>query len=45
MKEGRILAEGTKEIVTEEIINETYDAHVRIVDIEGKKLVINLGGK
>jgi iron complex transport system ATP-binding protein len=45
MKEGRILAEGTEEIVTEEIINETYDAHVRIVEIEGKKLVINLGGK
>ncbi len=45
MKEGRIRHAGGAEIVTESIIRETFDAEVRIVEIEGKKIIINGGEK
>ncbi len=45
MKNGRILSSGGSEIVTEELICETFDAHVRIVEIEGKKYIINGGNQ
>ena len=44
MKEGQILHAGGPETVTEEVIEEIFDAQVRIVDIEGKRVIIN-GGK
>ena len=44
MKDGQIRHEGGAEIVTEDVIEETFDARVRIVEIEGKRIVIN-GGK
>ena len=44
MKDGQIRHEGGAEIVTENVIEETFDARVRIVEIEGKRIVIN-GGK
>ena len=44
MKDGQIRHEGSAEIVTEDVIEETFDARVRIVEIEGKRIVIN-GGK
>ena len=44
MKDGRIRHAGGPEIVTEDVIRETFDAEVRIVEIEGKKFVIH-GGK
>ncbi len=44
MKDGKIRHEGGAEIVTEDVIEETFDARVRIVEIEGKRIVIN-GGK
>ena len=43
MKNGRVLYEGGPEIVTEETIEEIYDARVRIADIEGKRVIINRG--
>ena len=45
MKEGKIRHEGGPEIVTEDVIFETFDAEVRIVEIEGKKIIINGGQK
>ena len=45
MKEGKIRHEGGPEIVTEDVIFETFDAEVRIVKIEGKKIILNGGQK
>ena len=45
MKDGKIRHEGGRGIVTEDVIREIFDAEVRIVEIEGKKIVINGGGK
>ena len=45
MKEGKIRHEGGAEIVTEDVIFETFDAEVRVVEIEGKKIIINGGQK
>ena len=43
MKNGQILYTGGREAVTEDIIREIFDAEVRIIDIEGKKIIINGG--
>ena len=43
MKNGRICYAGGKETVTEEVIREVFDADVRIVQIENKKIIINGG--
>ncbi len=43
MKQGRILCAGGPETVTEDTIRRTYDADVRIVEIEGRKIIINGG--
>ena len=45
MKDGRIRREGGPEAVTEDAIREIFDAEVRIVEIEGRKIVINGGQK
>jgi len=45
MKDGQIRHAGRAEIVTEDVIFETFDAEVRIVEIEGKKIIINGGQK
>lgn len=45
MKGGRIRHTGGAEIMTETAIRETFDAEVRIVEIEGKKIIINGGQK
>ena len=45
MKEGKICQDGGAEIVTENVIFETFDAEVRIAEIEGKKIIINGGQK
>ena len=42
MKDGIIKYAGGKEIVTEEVINDTFDISVRIVEIENRKVI--LGG-
>ena len=44
IKDGRILHTGGPEIVSEAVIRETFDAEVRIIETEGKKIIIN-GGK
>ena len=43
MKDGQIRSAGGAETVTEETIQQTFDAEVRIVEIEGKKIIINGG--
>jgi iron complex transport system ATP-binding protein len=45
MKDGQIRHAGGAEIVTEDVIFKTFDAEVRIVEIEGKKIIINGGQK
>ena len=45
MKDGQIRHAGGAEIVTEDVIFETFDAEVRIVEIEGKKIILNGGQK
>lgn len=45
MKGGTIRHAGGAEIVTEDVICETFDAEVRIVEIECKKIIINGGQK
>ena len=44
MKDGQIRYAGDPDIVTERVIEEIFDAQVRIVEIEGKRVIIN-GGK
>ena len=43
MKEGRIVHSGGAETITEDVIREVFDADVRILDIEGRKIIINGG--
>lgn len=43
MKDGQIRRAGGAEIMTSALIRETFDATVRIVEIEGKKIIINGG--
>lgn len=43
MKDGQIRHTGGAECVTETVIRETFDAAVRIVEIDGKKIIINGG--
>ena len=45
MKDGQIRHAGGPEIVTEAVIREIFDAEVRIVDMEGEKIIINGGQK
>lgn len=45
MKDGQIRHAGGPEIVTEAVIREIFDAEVRIIEIEGKKVIINGGQK
>ena len=45
MKDGQIHHTGGREIVTESVIRETFDAEVRIVEIEGNKIILNGGQK
>ena len=45
MKDGQIRHAGGPEIVTEDIIRETFDAEVRIYRMEGRKVIISkMGG-
>ena len=43
MKSGKIRSAGGAEIITEALIREIYDAQVRIVEIEGRRIIINGG--
>ena len=43
MKDGQIRYYGGAEILTEDVIREIFDAQVRVVDIEGKKYILNGG--
>ena len=45
MKDGRIRHTGGPEVLTEPVIREIFDAEVRIVEIERKRIVINGGGE
>ena len=45
MKNGVVRFAGGPEIVTEDAIRETFDAEVRIVEIESKKIIVNGGQK
>jgi iron complex transport system ATP-binding protein len=44
MKGGRIVYSGRDEIFTVENISDIFDAQIRIVDIDGKKVIINSKG-
>ena len=44
MKDGRIRCAGTAETVTESVIREVFNAQVRILETEGKRIVV-LGGQ
>lgn len=43
MKDGRIRYVGGPEIVTEAVIKEIYDAEVRMIEVDNRKLFINEG--
>lgn len=43
MKNGRICSSGGPEAVTEDTVRQTYDAEVRIIEYENKKIIINGG--
>ena len=45
LKNGRILKSGGQEIVTPEVIRETYDAEVQMINVDGRKIIIHKGGK
>lgn len=45
LKDGKIRHTGGRESVTESVIQETFDAEVRIVEIEGNKIILNGGQK
>ena len=44
LKEGKVRHTGGDEILTEDVIRDVFDADVRIVETEGKKITLN-GGK
>ena len=43
IKSGKIRRTGGQEIVTEEVIREVFDADVRMIEANGKKIIINGG--
>ena len=43
MKDGQIRRTGGQEIVTKEVIREVFDAEVRMIEADGKKVIINGG--
>ena len=43
MREGRIRHTGGRETVTASVIKETFDADVRVVEIEGRKIIVTGG--
>ena len=45
MKEGKIRYAGEAAIITEEVIRDIFDAEVRIVEIDEKKIIVNGGNK
>ena len=45
MKDGRIRVSGGREVVTEDVIEEVFDAKVRMFEAEGRKIIINGGEK
>lgn len=45
MKDGQIRHAGNREVVTELVIQETFDAEVHIIEVEDKKIIINGGHK
>ena len=45
MKDGRISRSGGAEIVTEELIREVFDAEVRVLEIDKRKIILNGGLK
>ena len=45
MKDGRIRRAGGAEIVTEELIREVFDAEVRVLEIDKRKIIMNGGLK
>ena len=45
MKDGRIRRSGGAEIVTEELIREVFDAEVRVLEIDKRKIILNGGLK
>ncbi|MBQ6273374.1 MAG: ABC transporter ATP-binding protein [Oscillospiraceae bacterium] len=45
MKDGRIRRSGGPEIVTEELIREVFDAEVRVLEIDKRKIILNGGLK
>ena len=45
MKDGRICYAGGAEIITESVIREVFDAEIRIIEIEEKKIIVNGGQK
>ena len=45
MKEGKIRCAGDAGILTEDVIREIFDAEIRVVEIEGRKIMINGGQK
>lgn len=45
MKDGRIRRAGGAEIVTEELIREVFDAEVRVLEIDKRKIILNGGLK
>ena len=45
MQDGRIRRSGGAEIVTEELIREVFDAEVRVLEIDKRKIILNGGLK
>jgi iron complex transport system ATP-binding protein len=45
MKEGKIRYAGEAAIITKEVIRDIFDAEVRIVEIDEKKIIVNGGNK
>ncbi|MCR5137884.1 MAG: ABC transporter ATP-binding protein [Oscillospiraceae bacterium] len=43
MKNGRICSSGGPEAVTEDTVRQTYDAEVRIIEYENKKIIMGIG--
>ena len=41
MKDGKIRHAGGPEIVTEDALRETFDASLRLVELDGRKIVLS----
>lgn len=43
LKNGKVLVKGdAKEVITEKVIEDLYGVHLKIIDLDGEKVIMNV---